>query len=338
MALYSLLQFASGYLHDLQDQWFSIGASKTRSNLEKQPYTPNNAHHEVRRLFRDLLGTCGGEHEMGQMSCTIYDTAWVAMIVKDTPQGPTWLFPQSFRYLLERQLETGGWERYSCQIDELLNTAAGLLCLLKHRNHPHCQPSLNPLDLEARIAKATAFLRSKLCEWDVSKTDHAAFEILIPALLEYLETEGLQFKFAGRAALFQVRETKLKKLDLRWLYDTPDLAPTILYSLEGLIGIVNFDRLAHRKVGGSMMLSPSSTAAALMHTAKWDLESEAYLRRAFAHGAGNGKGGFASAYPSTYYEISWVSSTDSNPEPAIRHFSFAKQDAPGLFNAAGSWV
>jgi hypothetical protein len=56
---------------------------------------------------------------------------------------------------------------------------------------------------------------------------------------------------------------------------------TILHSIEALIGIVDFDKLPYLKVGGSMMGSPSATAAYLMHCSTWDEGAEAYLRDVF---------------------------------------------------------
>jgi hypothetical protein len=260
---------------------------------------------EAGKLFEELVWTSEKYKELGKMSCTIYDTAWVAMVGKEKEDRWEWLFPQSFRHILESQLASGGWERYACEIDEILNTAAGLLCLLKHRAHPQWLPLLNPLDLDQRIAKAHAALASQLVCWNVAQTDHSGFEILVPAMLDYLAKDGFFFDFPGRANLFKVKNAKLGKLQMSWLYNTSDVAPTVIYSLEGLIGVVDFDRVQHRKVCGSMMYSPASTAASLMHSSVWDPNAEAYLTRAITQGAGDSKG-FASAYPSTYYEMSWV--------------------------------
>jgi hypothetical protein len=86
-----------------------------------------------------------------------------------------------------------------------------------------------------------------------------------------------------------------------------DHPTTLLHSLEGFIGKIDFDKISHRKVEGSMLASPSSTAAYLMYSTEWDHEAAAYLRKVFENGSGKGCGGFPSAFPSEIFEISWVS-------------------------------
>lgn len=54
------------------------------------------------------------------------------------------------------------------------------------------------------------------------------------------------------------------------------------------------------------MASPSATAVYLIESSTWDDEAEAYLRTVFEHGAGQGDGGFPSAFPSEMFELSWV--------------------------------
>ncbi|KAL9012772.1 MAG: hypothetical protein Q9180_009076, partial [Flavoplaca navasiana] len=75
---------------------------------------------------------------------------------------------------------------------------------------------------------------------------------------------------------------------------------TLLYSLEGLIGKIDFDRIAHHKVQGCMLLSPSSTAAYLMNTSHWDTEAESYLRKSMQICS------VPEVYPTNLFEISWV--------------------------------
>lgn len=64
----------------------------------------------------------------GSMSVAIYDTAWVAMISKRVDCNTVWLFPPSFRYVLDQQQKDGSWPSYASTIDGILNTAA--LCFV----------------------------------------------------------------------------------------------------------------------------------------------------------------------------------------------------------------
>ncbi|KAH9986483.1 hypothetical protein F4779DRAFT_624275 [Xylariaceae sp. FL0662B] len=63
------------------------------------------------------------------MSCAIYHTAWVSMVVKDCAGEKKWLFPQSFDYLIRTQADDGSWRKTATasQIDIILNTASSLL-------------------------------------------------------------------------------------------------------------------------------------------------------------------------------------------------------------------
>ncbi|KAH9986482.1 hypothetical protein F4779DRAFT_624274 [Xylariaceae sp. FL0662B] len=84
---------------------------------------------------------------------------------------------------------------------------------------------------------------------------------------------------------------------------------TALHSLETLGGELDFENIAHRKAGGSMMGSPSSTAAYLMYATNWDSEAETYLCHGIQAGMGKGSGAVPSAYPSMFFEYTWVLST-----------------------------
>jgi hypothetical protein len=242
---------------------------------------------------------------MGSMSCAIYDTAWVAMIAKRVDGKRRWLFPESFRYILDRQMGNGGWEKYSAQVDSILNSLAALLALKKHAASPGISDSPLPKDLETRIAKAIEFLKVELNNWDVQSTTHVGFEILVPSLLEQLEQEGINFEFRGRPMLMAINKKKLSRLDPAILYKS--FKTTAIHSLEAFTGKINFDNVKHHKTFGSMMASPSSTAAYLINASEWDDESEKYISHVIAEADGKGSGGVPSAFPSTYFEFTWVS-------------------------------
>lgn len=54
------------------------------------------------------------------------------------------------------------------------------------------------------------------------------------------------------------------------------------------------------------MASPASTAAYPIHSSTWDDEAESYLRTVIAEGAGEGRGGVPSTYPTPTFESTWV--------------------------------
>ncbi|KAJ5937839.1 Phyllocladan-16-alpha-ol synthase [Penicillium verhagenii] len=258
-------------------------------------------------LVNQLTERIEDTHGLGFMSPAIYDTAWVSMIQKSVCEQNIWLFPECFGYILDNQLADGSWITYASQIDGILNTAASLLSLKRHLNTPHQNTTISHESLEGRIDRATVALQALLQAWDVDSTLHVGFEILVPALLGYLEAENIAFSFPGRDRLYAVRDHKLARFKPEFLY--APVQTTALHSLEAFIGLIDFDRVLHHKVNGSFMASPSSTAAVLMHAAEWDDECEEYLRHVIQDASGKGTGGVPSAFPSTIFEITWTLST-----------------------------
>lgn len=259
----------------------------------------------VEHLVKDQHETYG----YGSMTCAVYDTAWVSMVARPVAddQGHSinnnWLFPSSFARLLYTQQADGGWGTGSMETDGMLNTAAALLAMCRHRQHGSSVPV--PKDeLDAKISKASKYLGDQLHGLDLKMTLPVGFEMILPALLTLLSDHDIKFEFTARPALFKIRDRKLACIDLESIYN--GAKSTILHSLEAFVGTVDFDRLAHHKVLGSMMASPSSTAAYLMHSSSWDDDAEQYLHQVVAAGAGKGTGGVPSAYPSTHFEYTWV--------------------------------
>jgi hypothetical protein len=266
--------------------------------------THSSIQKDARNLVSQLVESYDPNYGTGSMSCAIYDTAWVAMVSKRTDGQVKWLFPECFRYLLDHQLESGGWKTYAAQVDGILNSLAALLAFKKHTAAPELSLSNLPIDMESRIERATSFLRIELNNWDVSSATHVGFEILVPALLDLLEKEGIHFDFQGRELLMKINRKKMSRLNPAILYKS--FKCTAIHSLEAFIGKIDFDRVKHHKTFGSMMASPSSTAAYLINASEWDPESEAYLRHVVAAADGKGSGGIPSAFPSTYFEFTWV--------------------------------
>ncbi|PQE15285.1 ent-kaurene synthase protein [Rutstroemia sp. NJR-2017a BVV2] len=270
---------------------------KDVSNMSIQPL--------VFSLLEELALKCGLKSGFGNMSIAVYDTAWLAMIQKETESEKKWLFSECYRYLLESQSSDGGWPSYSSEVDGIINTMSALLALKRHAAYDSSQNRLYNEDIQLRISQATAFLSSKLQTWNVEDTVHVGFEILVPALLDFLEQESdpVHFEFPGRELLMQMNMKKLKRFEPTMLYGKTQT--TLLHSLEAFVGKIDFDRVVHHRVSGSMMGSPSATAAYLMNASTWDEEAEAYLRTTIQLGAGKGSGGAPSAFPSTIFEVTW---------------------------------
>lgn len=160
--------------------------------------------------------------------------------------------------------------------------------------------------LGRRVSSANEALRRQLQLWDVEKAVHVGFEILAPMLLTLLEQQGFSFQFPGHETLMALNQLKLSHLKLADLYSP--VKSTAPHSFEAFAGTLDYDKVRHHKTFGAYMASPSSTAAGLMYPSSWDDESEEYLKWTLTAGAGQGSGGVPSAFPSIYFEVTWVRS------------------------------
>ncbi|KAF2792940.1 Ent-kaurene synthase [Melanomma pulvis-pyrius CBS 109.77] len=265
----------------------------------------NTIFQEAVDLIQQYASKISAGAPIGAMSTSVYDTAWASMVLKEVNGQYLWLFPESFQILLDSQLQDGGWESDITDIDGILNTMAGLLATLRHRREARAinEPP-HPEDFYMRHLRAMDYLEKKLQTWDVSTTDHVGFEMLVPTHLRLLEEYGHKYDFPGRQLLMSLYEKKIARFDPRFLYSGKQT--TFAHSLEVFSGQIDFVKAKTQLSNGSMMASPSATAAYLIESSTWDDEAEVYLRRVFEHGAGQGDGGFPSAFPSETFELSWI--------------------------------
>ncbi|KAG7007773.1 FAD-dependent monooxygenase [Physcia stellaris] len=259
---------------------------------------PQEIEQRARRLCQHLVDGIA-QSNLGSTTPAIYDTAWLSMVAKPDGESAVWLFPDSFQYLLNQQLPSGGWEAYATKEDGILNSLAALLALKRH------QASSSPSDLLLEpIQRATMFLRNSLQTLDVDDCLNVGFEILVPALLELLGEEDIHLSFPGRETLVVLGREKMELFSPDLLYGSAET--TLFHSLEALTGKIDFSQIQHRKTFGSMMGSPASTAAYLINNPEWDDEAESYLRTVILEGTGKGTGACPSAFPTPIFEISWI--------------------------------
>ena len=261
---------------------------------------------DARNLIKSVVEASDDLRGFGSLSCTVYDTAWVALVKKEVNGGMQWLFPESFHYIVASQCDDGSWCYGSrAQFDGVLNTMAGLL-VLKRYDKEALQMVIDSRDLQDRIMRATAALRIRLEEWDISKTSNVGFEIIVPAMLYLLEQEdaSFQFHFEGHAPLMEIHRAKMARFHPELLYGGRLM--TLTHSLEALVGKIDFNKLTQHKVRGAMFASPSSTAAYLDNTTVWDDEAEAYLRYSIQASAGLGSGGVPGVFLTIFFEYTWV--------------------------------
>ncbi|KAI9372837.1 terpenoid cyclases/protein prenyltransferase alpha-alpha toroid [Aspergillus egyptiacus] len=239
---------------------------------------------------------------LGTMSGNIYDTAWVSMVRKPTTNGHSlWAFPAAIEALLQQQSPCGSWGDSVSRLDAIASTLAALLALQRHAADADSRS-----DIHTRILKAKAFLDTALKDLDgllTTCTLPVSLELRLPALLALLGAEGHTFDY-DRTYLTKLQMKKMSKINLEAIFNGPQ--SSLLHSVEVLIGKIDFQTLAKHKVLGSILASPSATAAYLMYNPVWDEEAEAYLQCAMSNGAGQGSGLVAAGYPTTVFEWAWV--------------------------------
>ena len=262
----------------------------------------------VRLLMNRLTTGYDPNYGFGSFSYAIYDSAWVSMVSKEVSDRRSWLFPECFRYILDQQRDDGGWHSYASEIDGILNTAASLLSLNLHMSKPYQITDVSVEELRDRSTRAVAALQAQLQAWDVGATERVGFEILVPAILRLLKHEGLHFEFPGSVLLKSINDKKLSRFDPSQLYKAGNMS--ILHSLEAFTDIIDCSRFAPQRTIGSILASPSATSAYLIFSDTWDDEAEAYLCHVVARSShSKDHGGVPSAFPTTYFEFSWVLST-----------------------------
>lgn len=266
-------------------------------------------------LIQKVASEIKSEYGMCSMAPSIYDTAWLAMVEKHTDQGPQWLFPECFDYLLELQNSDGGWDlleqatrtaKYPANIwlpDCIIHSLAALLALCRHIRRAMREGGNAPGDSLARMLRAKQFLDIKLHVWQLDGTTHFGYELLVPVLLRLLGDEGVTFDFPEKEALLE-KYKKSSDIDISWLYSGPCKVP--LFCLEGFLEKIDFSRIGHLVTTAGISASPASTAAYLIYSPIWNYQCEAYLRHAISYSQGKRTGAVAGVFPLEIFEPCWV--------------------------------
>ena len=255
-------------------------------------------------LIAQLVNDHDPKYGVGSLSCSVYDTAWVAMVIKNANGQKRWLFPSSFEYLINQQQHDGGWRTFS-DADGILNTLAALLAYCQHLRYPlQLTPSE---DLGLRRDRAIYFLETQFAKCDVESIVTPTSQPFFSRLLQMLEQEDIHFSFPGKDSLVHERGRKMPNRSLAVLYGTARTSGS--HHLESQIGEIDFDRVGQHKICGSVMASPAATAAYLMNCTSWDDEAEAYLHHIVSIGDSKSVGGVPSKFPTTVFEVTQVIST-----------------------------
>lgn len=276
--------------------------TQNTSTMASTPYS--DAQTETQGLITELLARYSDKYGLSSLTPSIYDTAWVSLVHSNVNNLPQWTFPEAFDFIYSKQTPDGGWKGNGSVPDAIICTLACLLSLVKHASTPGLSCNYTNEDLTSRASLASQYLTDQLQGWDVLATERIAFEIIVPSLLEQLKACGYSFNFPEHETLMKLCEVKMTKIQPEVIYTK---GTSVIHSLEALVGKLDFDQVGQHLRNGSMLASPASTAAFLIHASEWNVEAEQYLRHVLNSCRHYGYGAVCNVYPTTVFELAWVS-------------------------------
>ncbi|KAJ5732135.1 hypothetical protein N7493_003616 [Penicillium malachiteum] len=263
---------------------------------------------QANTLLTELLASYDEKYNFGTVVSSIYDTAWISMVSKKS-SAYDWAFPECFEFLCREQAEDGGWGNPISLVERITCTFVSLLAIKTHLRPPSISQE-ERVKLQRCADSAADFIRANLPTWNLDSLDTTlpmAMELWFPIVVARLEAEDVVFDIPGLDHLMQMREEKLSRFPVEILYQKHGLIqPSPLFTLEGFIGRVDFDRLSHQKVLGSMFTSPASTAVYLMECSEWDIDAEEYLRHAIEQSIIKNNRSVPTIFPTSIFDIDWV--------------------------------
>ncbi|KAG6505051.1 hypothetical protein ZIOFF_037399 [Zingiber officinale] len=204
---------------------------------------------EIKEIFRSMND--------GETNASAYDTAWVARIPStEEPSRPH--FPQTVDWILKNQLEDGSWGEptYYLVFDRLICTLSCVLAL-KTWNVA-----------EDQIEKGLDYLRNHVDEIETASESliTSGFEVAFPSMLNEAKTLGIDLPYDRPSIqkIVQFREKKMSRIPVQVMHS---VHTTLLYTLEALQEVVQWDKILKlQSADGSFLSSASSTAAVYMKT------------------------------------------------------------------------
>ncbi|KAK8635898.1 hypothetical protein V6N13_004611 [Hibiscus sabdariffa] len=274
---------------------FQVGLPVTKSNeivdddiQEKEAFKglePDKIKEHVDNI-KSMLGSM----ENGEISCSAYDTAWVALI-EDVNGSGSPQFPSTLQWIANNQLPDGSWGDAHIFVahDRLINTLACVVALKTWNIHPD------------KYQKGVEFFKENISKLENENAEHMpiGFEVAFPSLLEVARTLNVEVPYDSPVFqdIYESRDLKLTKIPKEIMHSVPT---TLLHSLEGMSGLDWEKLLKLRCPDGSFLFSPSSTAFAFMQTKDENcLEYLTNIVQRF-------NGGVPNVYPVDLFEHIWA--------------------------------
>lgn len=217
-----------------------------------------------------------------QLSVSSYDTAWVAMV--PSPKFPKFpCFPQCIVWILDNQCSDGSWtiphDDTSLIKDVLSSTLACILALQRWNvGNEHIKRGLRYIG-----SKISSIMDKKL-------QSPVGFNIIFPAMIGYAKVMGLDLPFCQSDIddLLSIRDLELERLSGEY---SEGRKAYQAYVAEGFSELQDWQEImTYQKKNGSLFNSPSTTAAAIIHTQ--DEKALSYLHSLLQR--------FGNSVPTTY--------------------------------------
>uniref|UniRef100_A0A0D9XZG6 Terpene synthase N-terminal domain-containing protein n=1 Tax=Leersia perrieri TaxID=77586 RepID=A0A0D9XZG6_9ORYZ len=205
---------------------------------------------------KELQGKIRKQLQEPELSPSLYDTAWVAMVPMRGSDGPC--FPQCVEWMLQNQQDDGSWginsSISSVNKDILLSTLACIVALKRWNAGPY------------HIKRGLTFVgRNFSIAMEVQTVTPVGFNLTFSGLISLAAGMGLRLPVSETdvSEIFHLRKIELER----------DAGGTILarkafmaYVSEGLGSLQDWDEImAYQRKNGSLFNSPSTTAAVAMH-------------------------------------------------------------------------
>ncbi|KAK8555395.1 hypothetical protein V6N13_045927 [Hibiscus sabdariffa] len=242
----------------------------------------------------DNIKSMLGSMEDGEISCSAYDAAWVALI-EDVNGSGSPQFPSTLQWIANNQLPNGSWgdEHVFLAHDRLINTLACVVALKTWNVH------------RDKYEKGVSFFKDNISKLGDENAEHMpiGFEVAFPSLLDIARTLNIEVPYDCPEFhhIYEQRDLKLTRIPKEIMDDVPT---TLLHSLERMSGLDWDNLLKLQCQDGSFLFSPSSTAFAFMQTK--DDNCLEYLTK-IVQGF---DGGVPTVYPVDLFQRIWT--TDCN--------------------------
>ncbi|KAI3923918.1 hypothetical protein MKW98_012707 [Papaver atlanticum] len=220
----------------------------------------------------------------GEISISAYDTAWVAL-VEDIYGSGSPQFPLILKWIIENQLSDGSWgdQLIFSAHDRIISTLACVIALKAWNTCCYMRE------------KGLLFIEQNMCKLEDAHTVHmpVGFEVVFPSLIEIAKSLDIDFPDEDPPALKDIFPLIPKEV----MHTVPTI---LLHSLEGMANLDSEKLLKLQCVDGSFLVSPASTAFALMETKNEKCLD--YLQNAVKRF----NGGVPNVYPVYMFERIWV--------------------------------